>query len=70
MVGISENQAVKIGDGCGERIKKYLKIIDRRNDMKIPKKIKKKNEKIYNRKICGIVDELHWSRSNLTRVAC
>jgi len=60
ITGISENNAIKIGDRCGDKIKRYLKIIDKRNNMNISNKIKKKNEKIYNRKITGLVTELHW----------
>ena len=60
ITGITENHVIKIGDNCSKRIKKYLKIVDKRANMNIPNKIKKKNEKIYNRKITGLVDELHW----------
>ena len=60
MTGISGNYVVKIGDKCSKRIKECLKIIDKRTNMNIPNKIKKKNEKLYNRKISGLVDELHW----------
>ena len=68
MTGVTENHVIKMGDKCSTRIKKYLKIIDKRNNMNIPVKIKKKNEKVYNRKITGLVDEMHWKTINyLTR---
>jgi putative transposase len=61
MTCISENKAIKIGEKCANRIQKYLEIIDKRNNMTIPRKIKKKNEKLYNKKISNLVDELHWT---------
>jgi len=59
--GITENKVVKIGEGSGENIRNYLlrkdKIINNEN---ISKDIKKKNEKIINKKITNLVNELHW----------
>ena len=58
--GITENKIVKIGD-LEERIKGYLKRKDKimRNEL-ISERIKKKNERIINRKTSNIIDDLHW----------
>lgn len=63
--GITENKIVKIGEGCGKKIGKYLLRKDKiMNNEEIDKKIKKKNEKMINRKIKNKVTELHWKTIN------
>jgi IS605 OrfB family transposase len=58
---LSENQVIKLGTNIGKNIEKYLEKIDKlKGKNKISKKIIKKNEKIINRKITNMVDELHW----------
>lgn len=64
MTGISENESIKIGDKCSDKIKSYLKLIDKRNAMNISKKKQRKNEKTCFKKIKGLVDELHWKTIN------
>jgi transposase len=59
--GITEDKVVKIGDNICSKLGKY---IDRKesilNNNLIKRKIKKKNEKICNKKILNLVTELHW----------
>jgi len=58
--GITENKVIKIKDKKSV-IKGYLKRKDKimGNEL-IPDKIKKKNEKMINKKISNIVSDLHW----------
>jgi IS605 OrfB family transposase len=61
ITGLSEDEVIKLGTNVINRISFYLRIIDRRkNDPNVPNKKKKKAEKIYNRKISYLIDELHW----------
>jgi len=61
MTGLSEKNAIKIGNNVNKIIAKKIK---RLNNIKynkiIPVKIKKKNELIINRKIEHMIDDLHW----------
>ena len=59
--GITENKIIKIGEKSGKRIEKYLRRKDKilKNE-NINIKIKKKNEKMINKKIVHLVNELHW----------
>jgi putative transposase len=63
--GITENKVIKIGEGCSLKIENYLKrkdgILKNEN---INKVIKKKNEKMINKKISNLVDDLHWKTIN------
>lgn len=62
---ITKNKIVKIGENCGERIKKYLKRKDKIMENKnINEKIKKKNDKMINKKISNLKNELHWKTIN------
>lgn len=63
--GITENKVVKIGEGCGDRIKKYLLRKDKiMSNNEIAERVKKKNEKMINKKITNLVDELQWKTIN------
>lgn len=65
MTGISEKKAIKIGDGVTEKLKRILRRKD--NIMKnkeIPQKIKKKNERLCNKKIYNLTNDLHWQSLN------
>jgi putative transposase len=63
--GITENKVVKIGEKCSDKLKEYLlrkdKIMSNEN---IDKNIKDKNEKMINKKISNLVNELHWKTIN------
>ena len=65
MTGITENKIVKIGEGCNKTLEKYIQRKDSimKNEL-ISKNIKKKNEKLINKKISNLVDELHWQTIN------
>jgi putative transposase len=61
MTGLSDNIMLKIGQNVNAKIKKLVKrekII--KFNVNIPKKIKKKNERLINKKIYNLTDELHW----------
>ena len=61
MSGISENKIVKIGDNVDDKIRFYLKKMDKiskRHDL--PESIKKKHSLYCNKKIDNYADELHW----------
>jgi hypothetical protein len=61
MTGVSENSSLNIGNGINEHIKKRLKRLQLiKNNDKIPKKIKRKNELLINRKISNQVDDMQW----------
>jgi transposase len=61
MTGLSENSAYKIASNINNHIKIKLKRLENiKNNNNIPLKIKKKNEKIINRKIYNLIDEMHW----------
>ena len=61
MTGLSENSAYKIAPNINNHIKLKLKKLQNiKNNNNIPLKIKKKNEKIINRKIYNLIDEMHW----------
>jgi len=63
--GVSENEAINIGSNVNTNISKQIKRINKIKDNKlIPRKIKKKNELLINRKILNKVDELHWKTIN------
>ena len=65
MTGITKNEAYKFGMNVANKIRMFQKIInDRNNNKNIPKKIKKKNETLYYRKIKNYVNELHWKLAN------
>jgi putative transposase len=63
--GITEDKIVKIGEKSNIKIRDYLLkkdlIMSKEN---IDKKIKIKNEKIINKKIKNLVNELHWKTIN------
>lgn len=60
MTLISENEAAKIGSGCGKRIQKYLELQDKFEKRDLPNKIKRKHVERISKKITCLVDELHW----------
>ena len=64
MTGISENEVIEIANDTSSRIKPYLKRIDRIKSLEVPLKIKRKIEAVCNKKITGLVDELHWKTIN------
>ena len=65
MTGLTEKEGLNIGTNVISTIKDKLEVLNKINNNKnIPKKIKKKNEKIINRKIHNKVDELHWKTIN------
>jgi len=58
---ITENKVIKIGENCGDKIEKYLLRKDNIMSNKyISEKIKEKNEKLINRKVKNLINELHW----------
>lgn len=62
---LTKNNVVEIGDGIFKRISAYIKRRDNILGRKeIPRKIKYKNRKMINKKIEGLVDELHWKTIN------
>ena len=64
ITGITENKVIKIEDDKN-KIKKYLIRNDKiQNNEKITKEIKKKNEKMINKKIRNLVNELQWKTIN------
>ena len=60
MTGLSEDEVIKIGWKAKYEIERYLVLIDEKKKKNIPNKKKKKIEKLYNRKISSLVDDLHW----------
>lgn len=61
MTGISENGSIKIGNNVNKIITKDIRRLNRiKKNNNIPTHIKKKNEKIINRKIEHKIDDLHW----------
>ena len=61
MVGVSEKESLNIADGINDIIVKDIKRLETIIDNKdIPKRIKKKNEILINRKISNKIDDLHW----------
>ena len=65
MTGISENGSVKIGNNVNNIISQKIRRLNNiKNNINIPNKIKKKNEKIINRKINNKIDDLHWKSIN------
>lgn len=65
MTGLSENECVKIGTECMNKLKSLFERKDAiLKNQEIPVKIKKKNEIHINRKITNYVDELHWKVIN------
>lgn len=64
MTGISENEIIKIANDTSNMLKPYLKRIDRARELEkreiISRKKRSKIESLCNRKITGLVDELHW----------
>jgi putative transposase len=62
MTGISESEAVCIGDNVSDRIKKQYSVLDKVNkvDSKVPTNVRKKIERRVYRKIENAVDDLHW----------
>ena len=65
MTGLTEKEGLNIGTNVISTIKDKLAILNKINNNKnIPKKIKKKNEQMINRKIHNKVDELHWKTIN------
>mgnify|MGYP000170889148 CR=1 FL=1 len=64
MTCISENKAIKICDN-NKKIKDYLKKKDKiLGNENIPKRIKTKNERIINKKLENLKNELHWKTIN------
>ncbi len=63
--GVSENTGIEIGTNCQEKIRNILKRKDKiLNNENIPIKIKKKNEKMLNKKVNNLTNELHWKTIN------
>ena len=61
MTGLSEKNAIKIGNNVNKIVAKKIKRLNKIKCNKIiPVKIKKKNELIINRKIEHMIDDLHW----------
>ena len=61
MVGVSEKESLNIANGINDIIVKDIKRLETIIDNKdIPKRIKKKNEILINRKISNKIDDLHW----------
>ena len=61
MSGISENGIVNIGEGVNKIISKSIIRLNKiKNNKDIPKKIKKKNELLINRKISNKINDMHW----------
>jgi len=61
MTGLSENNAVKLGKNVNKIIVKKIRRLNNINNNKlIPLKIKQKNERMINRKIEHMTDDLHW----------
>jgi len=66
MTGLSEDCALKIGSNVNKHISSKIKRINKiKNNEKIPLKIKRKNERMINRKIAFMVDDLHWKSIKL-----
>jgi len=62
MTGISENGSINIGVDVNKTIsKKIIRLNNIKRNINIPKKIKKKNEVMINKKIRNVVDNLHWN---------
>ena len=65
MTGITPNKVVEIGNNIGNKIRGYLKRLDRvKANENISDKLKKKIEMRCYRKITNHVDELHWKTIN------
>ena len=61
MTGLSENNAIKIGENVNKIVALKLKRLNKiTNNENIPQKIKKKNTQMINRKIEHMIDDLHW----------
>ena len=61
MTGLSENNAYSIGTEVNKKICNKLSRLNKiKNNKDIPLKIKKKNEKIINKKIYNQIDDMHW----------
>jgi len=61
MTGLTEKEGINIGINVIKVIETKIKTLNKiKNNPNIKKKIKKKNEKIINRKIYNKVDDLHW----------
>jgi IS605 OrfB family transposase len=64
MTGISENEIIKIGDNCQDRIKRLLKKKDKLESYKIKnKKIKKKIRNLHY-KLKNLITDMHWKSIN------
>lgn len=64
LTGISENEAVKIGDNFGKQIEAILNRMDNLNKRFLPKKIHQRYNRICSERITNLVDELHWKTIN------
>jgi transposase len=65
MTGLSDNENLKIGTNIHDKIKKYIKRLNKiKQNKNIPLKIIKKNEKLINTKITNKINELHWKTIN------
>lgn len=61
MTGLCEEDCYKIGTNVNSTVKSYIKRWNNiKNNKIIPKKIKKKNEQLINRKIYNKIDDLQW----------
>lgn len=69
MTGLTDDKLVKIGTNVNKKISDKIERLDKiKNNSEIKRNIKKKNEKMINRKIFNMVDDLQWkSISYLTR---
>ena len=65
MTGITENSSIKIGCKVNNYIGNYIRRIKKiKNNKNISYHIKKKNERLINRKIKNKIDDLHWKSAN------
>ncbi len=68
MTGLSEKKIVKIGSNCSDKIRYYLRHIDKLHKYKLSEQKRKRLELKYNNKINNYVNELHWKTiNNLTK---
>lgn len=65
LTGVSDNHLVEIGSNVSQKIKTNLTRLDRINrDNKLPKKVKKRYEKVINKKIHNLVTDMQWKCIN------
>lgn len=65
MTGLSDNEYLKIGSNINNIIKKDINRLNKiKSNLKIPNKIKNKNEMLINKKIYNKINDLHWKTIN------